>query len=252
MSFDLTIATVTFNARQELERTIASVAMQKCSGIQYLVIDGGSTDGSVEFLQSCPEVVDDWISERDSGIYDAMNKAVARAKGDAIMFLNAGDKLAEGAAKLLLNASRASEDLTCHAVNTVTNGKIGSIYFAEPLPVRQSVDPQHMYWPHPGIVAKLSVFKTFGSFDASLKCSADLDWIHRIISAGMCSIGYSQQPVVDFETGGASATVRSFKEARDVAIRHGKSPLLAWWRYLKIRIRLIGVSLFTMVRRMQG
>jgi glycosyltransferase involved in cell wall biosynthesis len=249
MNFDLTIATVTFNARQELKITIASVAMQKCSGIQYLVIDGGSTDGSVEFLQSCPEVVDDWVSERDCGIYDAMNKAVSRAKGSAIMFLNAGDTLAEGAAKQLLTAARAPEDLTCHPVNTIANGKIVSIYYAEHPPVRQSVDPQHMYWPHPGIVSKLSVFKTFGSFDASLRYSADLDWIHRIISADTCSIGYSQQPVVDFELGGASATVLSFKEARDVAIRHGKPPLLAWWRYLKIRVRQISAPMLSMIRR---
>ncbi|MBW8846951.1 MAG: glycosyltransferase [Burkholderiales bacterium] len=252
IGFDLTIATVAFNARRELEKTIASVALQKCSDIQYVVIDGGSTDGSVDLLQSLPEVVDEWVSERDSGIYEAMNKAVVRAKGRAIMFLNAGDTLAEGAAKQLLIAARAPDDLTCHAVNMVADGKVVGIYHASRPPARESVDPQHMYWPHPGIVAKLSVFDAIGAFDPSLRYSADLDWTHRIIGAGTCSLGYSRQPVVDFEMGGASATVRSFKETRDVAIRHGKPKWRAQARYCKQVARTIARRVWERATKRQG
>jgi glycosyltransferase involved in cell wall biosynthesis len=93
------VVTVTFNARQGFLATRASVVAQTARHrIEYLVVDGASTDGTVETLGECQArgEVDRWVSEPDKGIYDAMNKAVGLARGDYVLFLNAGDKFPAG------------------------------------------------------------------------------------------------------------------------------------------------------------
>lgn len=81
-----------FNGAQELQATIDSVVAQNYPHIEYVVIDGGSNDGTVALIQNNLNVIDKWISERDKGIYDAMNKGVALASGDFVIFMNAGDR----------------------------------------------------------------------------------------------------------------------------------------------------------------
>ena len=98
-----------------------------------------------------------------------------------------------------------------------------------------------MYWPHPGMLVKSSTFAKVGLFDQSLRFAADLDWANRVMSAHELKVSYCSQPVVHFQLGGASSTTRSAREARDVAIRHGKSVPLAYARYLKILIRQWGL-----------
>jgi glycosyltransferase involved in cell wall biosynthesis len=91
---ELTIITVCSQSAPLLERTIANVAAVKRKGIAYLVIDGGSTDGTLELLRRNDGVVDRWLSEPDSGIYDAMNKGWKLADPESmILFLGAGDKI---------------------------------------------------------------------------------------------------------------------------------------------------------------
>ena len=89
----LTIITVVYNGAEDLRRTIESVKLQHRNNIEYIVIDGGSTDGTVAVIHSYRDVVDCWRSEPDSGIYDAMNKGIALSIGKYLLFLNAGDEL---------------------------------------------------------------------------------------------------------------------------------------------------------------
>lgn len=89
----VTVITVVFNGQKSLEQTIQSVLRQSCDNVEYIIIDGGSTDGTLDIIQKYEEVIDYWISESDKGIYDAMNKGIDLATGEWINFLNAGDKL---------------------------------------------------------------------------------------------------------------------------------------------------------------
>jgi len=93
MSFPprLTIITVTFNDSIGLEQTIKSVYMQYMDQIEYIIIDGGSNDNTHSILNKYKKLISYWISEPDKGIYDAMNKGIKIASGDALLFLNAGD-----------------------------------------------------------------------------------------------------------------------------------------------------------------
>ncbi|MGL4518274.1 MAG: glycosyltransferase family 2 protein [Phocaeicola sp.] len=86
-----TIITVTLNNREGLQRTIESVLNQTSTDFEYIVIDGGSTDGSVELIKSYQDRLAYWVSEPDKGVYNAMNKGVARATGEYLNFMNAGD-----------------------------------------------------------------------------------------------------------------------------------------------------------------
>ncbi len=89
----ITIVTVVFDSKDTLESTIRSVISQSSDRIEYLIIDGGSTDGSLDIIRAHDAEVDYWVSESDNGIYDAFNKGVRLAKGTWILFLGAGDQL---------------------------------------------------------------------------------------------------------------------------------------------------------------
>lgn len=87
----VTIVTVTYNAKELLEETILSIINQSYQNIKYIIIDGASTDGTVEMVKKYEDKIDYWISEPDDGIYFAMNKAIEKATGEWINFMNAGD-----------------------------------------------------------------------------------------------------------------------------------------------------------------
>lgn len=88
----LSIITINYNNLEGLRRTVASVAAQTCMNFEYIVIDGGSTDGSREYIKTAPRI-DSWVSEPDKGIYNAMNKGAKMAQGEYCLFLNSGDTL---------------------------------------------------------------------------------------------------------------------------------------------------------------
>src|ERR1700761_1705639 len=89
----ISVITVVYNSRPELISLLQSVASHKSQDVELIVIDGGSTDGTLELLQSQDSNIDYWLSEPDRGIYDAMNKGISKARGYFLLHLNAGDQL---------------------------------------------------------------------------------------------------------------------------------------------------------------
>lgn len=91
----VSIITVVYNAANDLKKTIQSIAVQSYKNIEYIIIDGASTDYTIDVIKANGNVVTKWISEKDNGIYDAMNKGIKLASGDYLWFMNAGDEIAE-------------------------------------------------------------------------------------------------------------------------------------------------------------
>ena len=89
----ITIITVTLNCEDLLERTIKSVLNLSYENIEFILVDGESIDGTLNVIKKYNNYIDFWISQKDKGIYDAMNKGAKKARGEAIFYLNAGDKL---------------------------------------------------------------------------------------------------------------------------------------------------------------
>lgn len=85
------IITINYNNKEGLEDTIKSVINQTSKDFEYIIIDGGSTDGSVDIIKQNADHIDYWVSEKDKGVYNAMNKGIAQAKGDYLVFMNSGD-----------------------------------------------------------------------------------------------------------------------------------------------------------------
>src|SRR6478672_9434244 len=108
----ISIITINYNDKVGLEKTIQSVSSQTSTDFEYVVIDGNSSDGSVELIEQHKDVIDYWISEKDTGIYNAMNKGIRAAKGDYVLFLNSGDHLIdEHAIQKVADAIDGSKDL---------------------------------------------------------------------------------------------------------------------------------------------
>lgn len=91
MSNKISIITVTYNCIETIENTIKSILSQSYNDIEYIIIDGGSNDGTIDVIKKYDDYISFWISEPDRGIYDAMNKGIVNASGDYILFLNSGD-----------------------------------------------------------------------------------------------------------------------------------------------------------------
>lgn len=85
------VITVCFNDHEGIEKTVRSVVEQTCSDYEYIIIDGGSTDGSIDVIEKYRDNIHYWVSEKDNGVYAAMNKAIRAAKGDYCIFMNSGD-----------------------------------------------------------------------------------------------------------------------------------------------------------------
>ncbi len=109
----LSIITVVFNGADTIETTIQSVVNPKHPQVEYIVVDGGSNDGTLEFIQEYGALVDTWISDRDNGLYDAMNKGMTLAKGEFIWFINSGDQIynKQVVEKLLAHLNAANDVL---------------------------------------------------------------------------------------------------------------------------------------------
>ena len=115
----LSIITINYNNREGLRKTIESVVNQTWNDFEYIIIDGGSTDGSVDIIREFADKIDYWVSEPDKGIYNAMNKGVAIAKGEYCSFMNSGDSFCSPNTIEAVFSKQVATDIICG--NTHTN-----------------------------------------------------------------------------------------------------------------------------------
>jgi glycosyltransferase involved in cell wall biosynthesis len=176
----LTIITVTYNAERFLEPTIKSIAAQTYPNIEYVIVDGGSKDGTVDIIKKYLQVVTNYISEPDNGLYDAMNKGLQLATGDYIMALNAGDLLDEPETIAKTFAKCNNEDVLFGDTKIIdTNYQfVGMRHFTPPENLTWKSFQQGMVVCHQSIISKKEITPTY---DLNYKIAADIDWAIRLL-----------------------------------------------------------------------
>lgn len=190
----ITIITICYNCVNEIEKTILSVISQTYTNIEYIIIDGLSTDGTIEIVNKYKPRIAYYISEKDRGIYDAMNKGILAASGDYLIFMNAGDSFVNN--KILENVANSvdfNEDIIYGSINKCL---YDCYYEYKPFPLNEM--KWHMILPHQGAFIKTSFHKSH-PFDISYKSSGDYHFFYNAYYKYHATFKQIDFVIADFE-----------------------------------------------------
>lgn len=201
----VSIVTVCFNSKKTLARAIQSVATQSYPHIEYIVIDGGSSDGSQALLKDHSDVISKWVSEPDKGIYDAMNKGWQIATGDVVGFLNSDDMLASNdAVQQLVHCFETSDAQAVYGDLELVDaqGRVTRRWRSG----KHRRFKYHLGWmpPHPSTYIRRSLFEHHGGFRQDLSIAADYELMLRFFYRHQVRVRYLPQTLVRMLKGGAS------------------------------------------------
>lgn len=226
----VSLITVVLDGGDAFRRAAESVFAQTFEPIEYIVIDGGSTDGTVDLVRQFEDRITHWVSEPDRGISDAFNKGVAAASGSYIGFVNADDWLEPDQIERAVEAieSRSADfifgDLAYHAADgTLLHVIEGDPHYAHRIESRMPA------LNHPTMLARRTVFDGIGGFDERYRVAMDYDWALRAHQAGFRG-RHASGLLGHMTLEGASDRrfVTNLAEVRMIAMRHGQSALKAW------------------------
>lgn len=199
----VTIVTVVFNNAKTIEQCIESVLAQTYSNIEYIVIDGGSTDGTVDVLESYQSDIDYILSEPDQGIYDAMNKGLSLAKGEYIAFLNADDFYFPGAVEdSIWNIRTNGLDLSYAGFFYADENGV-AVVEDEAKPWDSAMYIQGLPGGHETLLAHRKCYNEIGGYNTWFKIAADYDWYMRAYQSGFKGAPL-QRTILVMRPGGAS------------------------------------------------
>jgi glycosyltransferase involved in cell wall biosynthesis len=203
----VSIITVCYNSAETIADTLRSVRQQIYPDIEYIIVDGGSTDNTLKLIAAEGQHVDKLVSGRDQGIYDAMNKGLALATGEIVGFLNSDDVLAHASV-----VSRVVGVLTDPAVDAC----YGDLVYVAP----NDLDKVVRYWrsrdyrpglfqrgwvpAHPTFYARRALYRKYGGFDPELRLAADFDILLRFFEVHGITSVYIPEVLVKMRLGGAT------------------------------------------------
>jgi glycosyltransferase involved in cell wall biosynthesis len=201
----ISLITVVYNAQATIHRCIESVLAQNYTNVEYIVIDGGSTDGTCQIIQRYNPYITIAVSEADNGIYDAMNKGIKLATGDIVGTLNADDFFADN--NVLSNVAKTF-------VQNDTGTVYGNLEYLDPKGkiIRKWKSGEYkeglFNWgwmpPHPTFYCKRLLFEKFGAYNLQYGTAADYELMSRFIHLNKVTTSYLDQTMVKMTTGGAS------------------------------------------------
>lgn len=203
----ISIITVCFNSAATIEHCLASVATQSHGDIEYIVIDGASTDGTADVIRSKGSRVARFVSEPDHGIYDAMNKGLALATGDVIGILNADDRY-------------SNNQVLSHVATSMDASNLDLLYadvaFFQPDAPNRLVrrfssarfSPDRIAWgwmpAHPALFVRRAVFDEVGNYRTNYAIAGDYEWVARAFARSNWRHAYLPEVLVHMQMGGVS------------------------------------------------
>jgi len=214
----VSIITVSYNSAETIRDTIESVRRQTYPHIEYIVVDGGSTDGTVDILKENEEAIDHWVSESDEGIYDAMNKGIRKSNGYIIGILNSDDWYEPDTVESVVRVFEDHDgvDIVHGAMKLwsekgETDGYYGKKSDTSPLLTAP--------YNHPTCFVRRNVYKDIGLFDVTIPTAADYDFMLQCVQSRHRA-KYIDRVLTNFRQGGATS-------------KYQISPIYQIWRVLK-------------------
>lgn len=201
----ISIITINFNNLEGLKRTLESVVTQTWQEFEYIVIDGGSTDGSAAYIESQSDKIDYWVSEPDKGIYNAMNKGIAKATGEYLLFLNSGDHLYSNSV-LEMNHNKINlEDFIYFNIRYIF---IDYITISSKPKILEELFFIFNTLPHPSTFIRRNLFFEIGNYDENLKIVSDWKFFLFAIHKYKCTSRKVDVILSDFYVGGISSDIK--------------------------------------------
>jgi glycosyltransferase involved in cell wall biosynthesis len=245
---EFSIITVTKNAAATLERSILSVAEQQHRPLDYIIVDGASSDATAAIAQRYSNVVTRFVSEPDQGIYDAMNKGLALARGDFVFFLGADDRLADE--RVLADVAASLDAAPCDFLYggievRFLDGRV--VPFMPPPPEEALAFMIHGCLPHQASFASRRAFAVAGTFDTRYRIAGDYDWFLRVLTRNDLVTRRIERIIGSYQMGGLSNRLRP-SQAEVYAIQNAL-PLYRRAEWLKRRVRVFQRDLVTQSRR---
>lgn len=202
----ISVITISYNNIKGLERTMKSVTSQTFSDFEYIVIDGGSADGSKELLEKYSDKITYWVSEPDKGIYHAMNKGIDAAKGEYLIFINSGDHFFNDSSLALSVKHLSGEDIIYGNLEVVSEDQT----YIKKYPPELSLF--YFYYeslPHPSSFIRKNAFTQWGLYDENLNIVSDWKWFLLAVCKHEGSYKQIDVTVSTFYLDGISASVQS-------------------------------------------
>ncbi len=226
----ITIITVVFNGDRSIENTILSVLNQVYSNLEYIIIDGGSTDNTLEIIAQYNDQIDYWLSDIDEGIYDAMNKGIKLARGEWVNFMNCGDRFASKDVLSLFSVTQYDADIIFGDA-IVEYDKFQSLFRRVPLKKMWKRIP----FCHQASFTRRELMRQC-NFDLEYRLSSDFDFLYKAYLANK-KFEYVNKIICffDFKTGATkSDAFRSIYERRHSVL--SKSYSIKKWFYYNLLI----------------
>lgn len=199
----LSIITINYNNAAGLKKTMESVLNQTFSDLEYIIIDGGSTDGSKQIIEQHNLKLSYWVSESDKGIYNAMNKGIKQAKGEYLLFLNSGDYLADKDVLNKVFKIKPTVDITYgNMLIEKPDGTIEQGYMPDKITFKQMV--VDTLW-HPVSFIKRTLFDKYGLYNENYKIVADYEFFFNTIIMHSVSTQYLNMTISVFNLNGQSS-----------------------------------------------
>lgn len=236
-----TVFTISLNSAATIEKTILSVISQNLKNYEYIIVDGGSTDGTVEVIKKYAKYLSYWISEEDAGPADAVNKAIALSRGKYLYWLNSDDWVDSSYLSVAINVleTNPEADFVYGNLNYYDeNGRFSSTEKGD-LNYAKKIQYEMPRINPPSIVLKKNVFTKIGLVNTNLYVASDYDLFLRLHVSGGYGV-YSDQLYAHHRLGGISSkhVFRGLREIRKAAISNGSSFFITNYFYYKYLIRV--------------
>ena len=233
----LTVITASFNSAETLEKCILSILNQKYPNLEYIIVDGGSTDGTLDIIKKYDKDIACWISEPDTGIGDAWNKGLMKSTGDIIAIIDSDNSYEPGIFSMMVDNFKSNSSVDFIHGNVRCWDDNDSLYIKKPY-LKDRYFWRFMPYLFPSCFIRRSLYEKYGLFNTSYKLTMDYELLLRFYTKGVKFL-YIDEVIANFQLGGVS-DVRcesGLVENKDIIIDFGYNRAMAYFNLYRFILR---------------